>query len=100
MLARFRYEPRVIGLRVTTLTDEMGIGPMKGVIIRPTPGEPLHAHRVIRMWSDTVCSVDEEVMSSSGQLRREEPLETMAHLCNLNQKKHSDRPDRMPLNSC
>ena len=91
-LARFKVDPKAVGLNVTTMTDETGTQPIKGVIIVATPTleEPLHTFRVVRLFHETVCGVSELMLEPGNQLRKDEPLETLAFLNQANRKKHTD----------
>ena len=63
---------------------------MKGIVVKPTPGEDLHKYRVLRLWTEQVQMIEERVMESANQLRKAEPLDTLRGLCQPRQKKYPE----------
>ena len=80
--------------RTLTIKDELGVKPMKGVLVRPTPTENLHNFRIIRMYSEAVQVIEETVLTPSTRLREDEPYDTLVALTQSRMEKYPDTSRR------
>jgi hypothetical protein len=91
-IKRYSYEPKVLGVKIHSLTDEFGTKEVRGIIIRPDPttDSDCAIYRKITFSHETSLAVDETLRSEHERLRRNEPMDCFRMLAHRQATERKD----------